>query len=405
MKFTISRPTLKLFAIKYLWLLILLPKMVQFVIYVILLCLLLLKRPIRLNRGVFFIILGALVQVVSILWQCITKDPSLSRVAAGLNTSLIWIVSALYYSLFMEEDEPILKQFHNYFCINLMIMFGIYLFSLVSSASTFNILGHTLYLRRMDYLSSGTTSRFAGLTETVLGPSHFYAFTLPILLIGKDNWKGALLAILGFICVFETHSRMGVICCGGMLLVFLRQILIKQFGIKKIRPFDTFFIITAIVVLILNFNTFTSAFIRFFNARGGSNEARFTIYRKSLETFWNENPLIGCGIKNMIDMGNGYSFPYGSHSMYIGFLYKTGVIGTVFYLLGFIEIFMGMFRGLKNNPNRTSIILIFLCYFVMLIFADLDASDWVIVTMFSVWGILSNEREINLYAKEKYASS
>ena len=402
MTLTFTREDLQFWIIKYLWILILLPKMVQFAVYSLILVLLLLKKPLHPNRGVFFFILGAAVQIIAIIWQCLIKDPALSRVAAGINTSLIWIISALFYSVFAGESlsPDAMKKYHDCCVRNLVIMFLIYLFSLVSPANTFNVLGHTIYLRRMDYLSSGTTSRFAGMTETVLGPSHFYAFTLPVLFFGRhsgNDLRDVILAFLGFVCVFATHSRMGTICCFGMLYLYVRQFLCNRYGKSITTLLDIITALTVFIAAIVFWDRIADVFISFFNARGGSNEARFTIYRKSLAAFWNENPLFGCGVKNMIDMGNGYSFPYGSHSMYVGLLYKTGIVGTLFYTIGFIDIFIGLHSSLRSNRNCMSIILIFVCYFVMLIFADLDASDWVIVSMFSTWGILSNSSAVHSY--------
>ena len=62
------------------------------------------------------------------------------------------------------------------------------------------------------------------------------------------------------------------------------------------------------------------------SAREGSNATRGNIYSASIEKAFAESPLIGMGIK---DLSPYDLIPYGSHSTYVGFFYKTGIIGLI----------------------------------------------------------------------------
>ena len=398
MTLEVKTKDLELWIFQYLWVIILLPKALQFMVYFGLLGLILLKKQkVQIRPATIFIVGGSFVQIISIIRQCIITDPSMSRVAAALNTSLIWVLGAVFYTIFAttEPDEEFLNKIIKAIKINLIILVGLWLFSLISPVDSFSIAGHTWQLRRMDYLSSGITKRFSALTETVLGPSHILSFSLPLLFFDKQNKNrfitfGIILA--SYIAVFATHSRMGALCCAAMVLIYFRWYIKNSHPGKLEQIFDAAVILGVIILIILFRQELWSKVIGLFNARAGSNDARFSIYRLSLQKMWDTSPLIGCGIKNMITMGNGYQFPYGSHSMYIGFLYKVGIIGTILYLTGFVHILVNIWNGLHSNKNRLGILLIILCYFGFLIFADLDGSNYVLISVFSVWGILSNQK-------------
>lgn len=410
MQLRFTREDLIIGILKYLWIIILMPKMVQFFVYAAVVILLLSKRNICLNKPAQMFLCGAAVQILAIIRQCILYDPSLSRIAASINTTAIWIIGAIVYSVYSESvfSEQTMRKIYRYTVINISILFCLWLFSLVAKADSFTLLGYTWQLRRMDYLSSGITKRFSALTETVLGPSHLLGFSLPLLMMNSElmqpEWnKGSIrmviLAVCAYIAVYATHSRMGALCCAGMLAVFFMWLLYVKTSRRAFRRIVGLSVVLLVVAAIMNRDILTAKFISLFHARAGSNNARFTIYRLSIQAAM-ESPLIGCGIKNMINMGDGYSFPYGSHSTYIGLFYKTGVLGVLFYMLGFAGLFHEIWKKLANLKNRSCIILIYVCYFVFLLFADLDASNWVLVSAFAVWGILSNQSIIENFRKE-----
>ena len=393
MKIVLTRENIELWIVKYLWLFILMPKMVQFVMYAGILALLVAKKKIGFNKTGVIFMAGGIVQIVAIVRQCILGSPGFSRIAAGLNTSLIWMIAAVYYSLMSEENlTPGFKsKFIQYVRMDAVIMFLIYLFSLVSSQNVYTIFGHQLYLKRLDYLSSGVTTRFCGFAETVIGPSHLLSFVMPVLLLDKpeNDFKNVFVVFLGYMAVIATHSRMGIVCCGAMVLLVIRQLLSNKLGRSITRKLDILAAVFLVTLAIVYYQEIWTKFLGFFNSRSGSNSTRFRIYRESFRMALENSPILGIGIKYMLQDGI-YSFPYGSHSTYIGLFYKTGILGSLMYLLGFTNVLQNILRNIKKERNFYTILAVFILYFGLLVFADIDGSDWVIVTVFAIWGLMSN---------------
>lgn len=82
-----------------------------------------------------------------------------------------------------------------------------------------------------------------------------------------------------------------------------------------------------------------------FLSRAESNSMRFMLYKKSFERMLVNNPLLGMGIK---DLYKDTIYPYGSHSSYVGYFYKTGLIGGSIYLLAVCEFIKKMAKWRKN---------------------------------------------------------
>lgn len=75
-------------------------------------------------------------------------------------------------------------------------------------------------------------------------------------------------------------------------------------------------------------------------ARGaGSTTSRMTIYRATLEGFM-QRPLLGWGTERDITSLANFDLPAGSHSQYLGFAFKHGILGLT-ALLTFIGVVMG----------------------------------------------------------------
>ena len=193
--------------------------------------------------------------------------------------------------------------------------------------------------------------------------------------------------LVGLIPVIATHSRMGMIVCVFQFFVALVFVLKDNAVSKKI--------ITGIIILVValsvfyvmaNFTNIQSLMIAFLYSRGGSNATRLKIYRNSIERVMNDSPFFGMGIKYMLTV----RYPYGSHSTYIGVLYKVGIIGMLFFTIGFISLYRNTWKRLSaSKVGRTSYLML-LAYLFFLITSDIDTTDWVIVLFFLAMGILNN---------------
>lgn len=386
------------FLLVLLWPLIVMPKTFQFAVLLCLCCSILIAKGSsfatqKLPVPIIFILLGCMVHSLSIILQCAQGINDFTRVFAAINTVLIWLIAIIFFlgvtSASYSEDE--FDFVYRWVVIDFIILFCIYLFSLISKSNTFTFGGYTLYLRRLDYLASGATVRFAGFMETVLGPGHLYCITSPILVLGSFRSHRSLrislaTLIIGYYLVLQTHSRIGLVVCGLVFAISVLGILCSASKGRDIYSAIAILLgILLFVLLCLNVNNVIKSFEEVFNSRAGSNSARFGIYRKSIEKTMNESPIIGIGIKYML--GN---FPYGSHCTYIGLLYKSGILGAVFFLLGLFGIINQIIRNMQHYFRSILPGLIAGLYFGLLVFADLDASNWVICLAFVVWGFLSS---------------
>ena len=402
MRIHFTTEDLLLWIIKYFWIIAVLPKMVQFAVYLAILLTFFLKNRLSIDKTTVFFLAGAAVHVIAILWQCITSSPALSRVAAAINTSMIWIIAAIFYSIYKQYtfNEDILKKFSKYMRMNFFILFCIYLLSLVASSNTYTILGYTVYLRRLDYLSTGVTTRFCGALETVLGATHLTCIGASALLLGEDEGKSlkTIMLLLGaFIAVVATHSRTGTICCAAIVAAFIYQMIASHLSTHKMRIVN-FALISAVILGVIIFDDqIIGKLYSVFYSRSGSNSTRFTIYRESLRLVLSQSPLIGMGIKySLVDSYN-FVFPYGSHCTYIGILYKTGVIGSLLYLIAFSKTGRSVINNLRCRKNGRYIMIVIAVYMISLITSDIDGMDWVIITAFSLLGLMSND---SLFQKE-----
>ncbi len=392
MKISLKDIELKIF--KYLWVFILLPKELQFALYIAILVYLVSKKGLKFDTFAKLVLMFILIDFVAIFSQVITGKPENSRLFAAFNTAAIWGVAIIFYCYFREKTNSTKGYLHilsKYAAVNFFILFLVWCVSLVISKNTISIDGLTYYLRRNDFLSTGTTTRFCGLMDTLLCPSHFYIIQMPIIfldcVINNVKTKTFLLVgLIGIIPVIDTHSRAGLVIC-ILLYAMASFYLIKNRAHSK-KVVQGIYLLSAIclfaiaIVMIPEIKNFINGFI---NGRTGSNNTRLSIYINSIRTTWESSPIIGMGIKYM--MGK---YPLGSHSTYIGIFYKTGIIGSVIFVLSFFNLYSKLYRNLIKLRCGRTIFAMLLCYLPFLIFADLDATDWIIVCFFSICGILLN---------------
>lgn len=392
MKISVKDIEIKLF--KYQWIIIILPKVIQFFIYLFVMVYLGLNKKIKLDDISKLLIGGIFVQLLAVIIQILFYQPDISRIFASINTMMIWLIAIFFYNVARNKayDVKYISRLERYVSINIIILFIIYLASLVVKNNYYTIGGLQFAFRRVDYLASGTTTRFCGLMETVLGPSHMLMFSCPVLLFSKyfthnSKIRVGLLLLLTYITVFASHSRIGTVI-GFITVVFaiLSMMIESNISKKWIVIFVAGTIGIAGLFIVLKSRELVSLIYDFFYSRGGSNDARFAIYKNSIEKTINESPIVGIGIKYMLG-----DFPYGSHCTYIGLFYKTGIIGSLLFMCAFFKIIKKLYKKYKIYSHTLLLFMSIMMYFGLLIFSDLDASNWVIVSVFFVWGLLLNK--------------
>jgi O-antigen ligase len=118
----------------------------------------------------------------------------------------------------------------------------------------------------------------------------------------------------------------------------------------------------------------------------GSANTRYKIYVKTFESFL-ERPFFGWGTERDV---KGLAYPLGSHSYYLGTLYKQGIIG----FLIFISIILSIWSNIRTKNIFVEKFNLFFKYgqFMMLVFminSFTDVLDLDATTMMFLWLIIS----------------
>ena len=147
----------------------------------------------------------------------------------------------------------------------------------------------------------------------------------------------------------------------------------------------------------------------FSKARGeGSLRGRLFVYEQTW-VGWLERPLLGWGTERDIP---DFPFPAGSHSYYLGTLYKQGLIGFLVFLAMLVALWkdtdlkrIGDAAALKSTPYK---LLRYgrWCIVIVLVNGFTDVLDLDAVTMAVIWFIfallIAAQRLCTLYGEERY---
>lgn len=401
---------LPIYLFKYLWLIVILPKQAQFFILWIW-ALLLVKRaytsgghPFHISADTFSkLILGyVIIHMLSIFFNTVTGSHDFDRVLAAANTALIWIPAVVIY-LFYRSHTIDMEKISKYCLINCIIMIGlaVAVIALGGGENKMRIpfLGRILWGGDLAGTEKKLTFRMYGYLEyaTLTVPFMLLQFPLALMSFRKlssptgRKTAALLFGVLMCLPIFLAKARMGYVLAGAALAagvwIFLRGRLEKRAR----------FILIAIVLgsLLILFPVWkplaVSVFRGLMNMRVGSNSTRIVIYTETLEA-WLSHPLIGCGVKDRCSWG----YPLGSHCSYLGFLYKSGILGAICAMGAFALKIRQLLQMLKDHLCRTSAehklyIVVILLFFFFFILEDMDGADWLLCVWFGVIGIVSNQ--------------
>lgn len=383
---------------KYLWVLVLAPKVIQLPVCLYFLCMAIFAKaePVRFSRSSLLLLLATSLQATAVACQVAQGVIDFERVFAAINTFSVWFVGIGIYALAINEHwgKEDLKLLGKYLIFNFAVLVAIYVFSRVTSVKNVTILGMNYRITGLDFsemaLDSGSGVRFRGMMGTALAPSHLFLLSLPVCVLAfsfQNKWRLLWLGIFvgAYVAVMATHSRAGILMDSICVLLCFFCLVTSEEKTRNIaKPLIIITLCLVFLLILVNYQTVLEALNDLFNSRAGSNRARFDMYEASIEKVLNESPFIGIGIKYMIN-----SIPYGSHCTYIGIFYKSGILGTVFYVAGFFGVLVTLYRNCKDIQGGRYLFAACLCYFGFLLFSDLDSSNWVICLAFLTWGVLS----------------
>lgn len=377
-----------------LWPLIVSPKEVQFALLGVLLVLVLSRTKIYFDWVAYLTIFYITIYLFSITYNSIFSLFSSERILATLNSLFIWIIGLLFY-LAMKNSTISFKNLTKIAFINYSILIGLWLVSVflyhVAGLREVLILGRVLHYS--EWFNDHEVFRFVSFMEYPNLIVMFFLFIYPLyywhLKSYQNKFLRFLFVLIGILPIFSTYSRSGylIIVAGIILFVFIH--IFKKIERKK------FIILTcttlSILILLFVYSSVKDSIYltieELAQAREGSNESRSYLMLESIRVSFDNSPLIGMGIKNRSVLG----YPLGSHSTYIGFIYKTGIVGFVIGIALFIVINIRILL-LKISGSQQIVKISLILMTILLAVEDIDGANWLIVLYFTFVGLLLNNK-------------
>lgn len=383
----------------FFWIIVLLPKPAQLVLlFAVSLYLIGLKKEIKRDWFIDTQYLVLAIYGISIIYNLFISDHDIVRVFAAFNTFMITFTALMLYRVYssVEIDG---KRIGKSCLINLGILALILIIYIISpNKEGLSILGHAISTG--DLLYNEATTRFVGLFaySNLLGLFSLVSFPFIIEWL-KDKKRFFFYSIgiilLNFLFSYYANSRSGqliiiMLLCGFVFTYILTKLQIEQ---RKV-----FVIIAIALILIIGILSWQYVYFKLSDmllARAGSNSSRLTIYESSIKLVLERSPVIGMGIKDMLST---LPYPYGSHSSYIGYFYKAGILGGIIYLCSFMVYAYKLFKWKKRDIGDYTLFICIMLMLIWMILEDLDGANWGICYAFILMGYTScksNEKYFN----------
>ena len=367
------------------WLIVLLPKPVQlFVLLGFSVYLLNFKTIISKDKFCIIQYCVLLIYGVSILFNILITSHETARIFAAANTFLITFTALSLYQIYSKSQIDS-KRVGKSFLFNTAILFCILLLYLFyPGKDNLTIMGHSI--SAIDFFE-GFSTRFVGFFAYANLVPLFSIISIPFVVDYFENRKiySLVILVMNFIFSFFANSRSGQLA----MLLIMALFAYDYFKLKVKKSIIKWYVLITMIIIV-TFGLITFPYISdkidsVFLARTESNSMRFTIYEKSLEKMIEYNPVIGMGIK---DLYGGSIYPYGSHSSYIGYFYKTGIFGGCLYLLSIILYLYKIAKWKKRTMPDNVYFISAIALFVWMVLEDLDGTNWSICYAYIMLGII-----------------
>lgn len=313
----------------------------------------------------------------------------IDRILASLNTVAIWFISVFLCFVYRNTkiDYYVISRIGFY---NILIIDLLSIIYFIKPGLNLHIGGRTFI--GYDWLDGIETGRFFCFFEYPNLVAAFCLIFFPISLLFVTRHVPVAFAylycVISLLPILAAASRSGVMLGVVMVAVGVSVIRTHRTSTKISNGVLVLFISLLMILLVIaRGKNVGEKIIDIYASRSGSNNTRFSLYSYSLQKMLDVSPFIGCGIKETIPEF-GPAVPLGSHSTYIGALYKTGIIGFLILIMCLIYIVKTMYL---NNKNNVPILLFSIIFFCFLIFEDIDGADWLLALVLSVVGCVSND--------------
>ena len=154
--------------------------------------------------------------------------------------------------------------------------------------------------------------------------------------------------LLAIFCLASTTSRIAFLgLFSGGLFYFVWVSGLRRLPNLLSLSIVAFSIAIIVIILLFGQDELLGSMVDFVKqlsvARGeGSLSGRLFVYQHTLAQ-WLKRPFLGWGTERDIV---GFAFPAGSHSYYLGILYKHGIVGLAVFIMGAVTIWR------DTNPNK-----------------------------------------------------
>lgn len=379
---------------KYFWIIALMPKAVQLVLLTALLCLMVFRTDRKLQPDRFFwmqlFCLG--IFALAIVSNALLGDHSLSRVFAAANTCAVSVVAVFFYQ-FYRRIRLDYKLLGKYATINLLILICLWLvFRLTRGNFNVSILGRDLVV--LDWVSGVEDKRFIGYLDYANLVVFMILFFYPLAMVYLQGKRVFALALTGmlFLVTEDTNSRTGLILVALLVLAYVVLELQKTFfNIYKRHRAQTwiFAILLVMIGAVACYDMILAIVDKIMGLRTGSNVMRLHIYSESIRTMLEDSPIIGIGIKDMLDFGE-QKYPLGSHSTYIGMFYKIGLLGGTVYLISMIAAAISILKSKDKDQHFLMLKVCIVASLGLMALEDIDGANWCVCIFYSLLAFARN---------------
>lgn len=206
--------------------------------------------------------------------------------------------------------------------------------------------------------------------------------------IRKLIYIGILLSLVTNLLFTTGRSAIFALAIGGVYWAFDNRAIPK---IAKLSGFALSMIIILVLALSPPASGYQGSLGHLLTARGSSSRDRLFIYSQTLAGMV-ERPLFGWGTERDIP---DFPFPAGSHSYFLGAVYKYGIIGAFIFIALWVSVWKSTYRrsDLKHLP--------FMSYMRWIILTAglnsmTDVLDLDLVTLMLLWSVFAIIAAANL---------
>ena len=381
-----------------LWLFIVIPKMIAAVLYALVLMWLLVsrknvKRPNEQFKNIFILLIATTAIYLASIIRAMVIDLDMERLVAAFGTLFSWLLGLGYMFYYATCQEVSWLAISKRLAFSMFILAVLLLLYYVAGPSIPGIFDRAV--SSVDYLASGITTRFCAFMEYPTLVAVFILITYGATLYWVNQKCGILgvaaTSIISILSVQAAASRAGffaviVLSVAGLLYsAYSSNQMVRHYFL----PLGVLSVLGIAIILITCGASITNVIFEIINSRSGSTGGRLYIYSESISMTLTDSPIIGMGVKYVSPLSN--DAPFGSHSTWIGFFYKTGFVGLMLYMALFYQMFRMQLRRATSKRSYEVFLAISLailyCYFFV---EDLDATAWVCVLFFSLFAARMN---------------